>query len=268
MSTPLWRLTEREWRALGAILAPASRPARGRRRLDNARQVAEACLYRHFNSHSKKFRAFGWNDLPEELGVSPSTANRRYREWQATGAWLRFWAGLQELRAAPERASAARGSSRGTFPAGDILGELERAYRFFNTRFFGGALPRGVAILVGGDGRDAAGDYCSRRWHRGERALGQIRIGARVLCGTPIPALTTLLHEMVHLRNDQVGLPDCDPRNQYHNRHFRDLAHLSGLRCGERQANRGYQATELDERGLAAVRDLEPDLNAFAWRVS
>jgi hypothetical protein len=267
MSYP-WVVTDREWKHLASMLARSSNAAgAGRRRLDNTREAAEACLYRHFRSHGTRSRAFGWNELPDHFGVTPSTANRRYREWLESGAWQQFWDALHRLRARPKRDESPRGGSGGSYPAGDIVAELERAYRFFNGRFYGGTLPAQVAILLGPALRSRGGYFCARMWHRGDLEAGQIVICTSVLTGRPEPALETLLHEMVHLRNHQVGLGDCDTRNHYHNRHFRDVAVLFGLRCLERQANRGYGYTELDERGREAIRVLKPDPRLFKWKV-
>ena len=76
-----------------------------------------------------------------------------------------------------------------------------------------------------------------------------------------------LLHEMVHLRNDQVGVVDCTPPHQYHNRHFRDAARLAGLDCPHRDAKRGYWRTALGPRGRQALIELQPREEFFGWKV-
>jgi hypothetical protein len=84
-----WRLTDSEWHQLRRLLDPPTEPADGpdpgRPRTDD-RPLAEACLFRHFHSRARHYRCFGWNELPEDLGAAPSTANRRFREWTASGS--------------------------------------------------------------------------------------------------------------------------------------------------------------------------------------
>lgn len=271
----LWHLTDSEWDRLSGLLVgetlPNDRP--GRKRLQNDRAAAEACLYRHYHSHSRTYRTFGWNQLPPELGVSASTANRRFREWTHSGAWGRFWSALLVLRAqlvSLADDSAAWGVDRepGRFPAGDVLTELERAYAFFNTRFFGQLLPARVALILEHVRTGSClGYFCARSWRDGDDELGQISLHTTVLGRGAGFALAVLLHEMVHLRNAASGLSDCHPESQYHNRHFRDLAVLSGLDCSQRDRRLGYAATNLNEQGRRACAEFQPNEPLFLWEV-
>lgn len=151
-------------------------------------------------------------------------------------------------------------------PVPTIISELERAYLHFNDRFFGGALSRDVVIAIERPANSYRGYYCSGQWTDGEKRLGHIAICGTALTGSPVAALEVLLHEMVHCRNDQCGFRDTNPRTQYHNRLFRDVAQLVGLRCGERHPYLGYARTTLDERGLKAIETLSPDEKAFVWK--
>jgi hypothetical protein len=145
---------------------------------------------------------------------------------------------------------------------------LERAYQFFNDHFFGGRLPQEIALSVEQETRRRCrGYFCARLWHDGHRHLGHIALATQVLCGRAEPVLAVLLHEMVHLRNHQTSLPDCHPRNQYHNRHFRDTAGLAGLACEARDPVVGYALTTLNEHGRKAVAELRPAPAAFRWVV-
>jgi hypothetical protein len=270
-----WQLTDDEWRRLGWLLAPAAPdpgPRGGRPRLDNDRAAAQACLYRHFHELAPKYHCFGWNEIPDDLGVSPATANRRFREWTASGAWARFWDALMRLRRGGEADPHRHEPQRpwGTFPAGDVVAELERAYAFFNDRFFAGAL-NGAALTVErflGKRRRRGGDFCPRQWVLGERAVGHIALAAEAVGRGAAVALAVLLHEMVHLRNDQVGVVDCTTPNQYHNRAFRDAARLAGLECPYRDPKYGYWATALGPRGRQALEELEPREELFGWKVA
>jgi transposase len=268
-----WQLTDAEWDTLGRMLADpeASVQGPGRPRLENGREAAEACLYRHYHTLAESYRCFGWNALPTDLGVSPSTANRRFREWTASGAWERFWDGLMRLRHGPARTpNRRRRTARQCdkrFPVRAVLAELERAYEFFNEYFFGGTLPQEVAIaLERQTSRRCRGYFCARLWRQGAHRLGHIALSTSAL-GSAEAGLSVLLHEMVHLRNDQVGVSDCAPGSQYHNRHFRDVAVLAGLQCAARDARFGYAETHLSERGRQAITLLHPQDDVFRWDV-
>lgn len=269
-----WHLTDQEWEQLQPLLAapPSRRNARlrgGRPRLENDRRLAEACLFRHFHSLSEDYRAFGWNDLPKSLGVSSSTANRRFREWSEDGRWLRFWDRLMQLRrpaASPARSRLRR--RRGQLqPVQEVLQELERAYVYFNRRFFADTLTSDIALAIERPAIACGGYFCSRHWRRGDELMGHITIATAVLGKGAAPVLAVLLHEMVHLRNDQYDIADCDPKSQYHNRHFRDVALLAGLECAARHPKRGYGKTMLGPRAVAAIHALRPDERAFDWSV-
>jgi hypothetical protein len=150
---------------------------------------------------------------------------------------------------------------------GDVVGELERAYLFFNDRFFGGGLPAAIALSVEHGRSKCLGSFCARLWHHGPRDLEHIAIHVASLGQGAGPALEVLLHEMVHCRNGLAGIPDCHPENHYHNRHFRDAAVLAGLDCSQRDSRLGYTQTRLNEEGQRAVAELRPDVTVFQWSV-
>jgi transcriptional regulator with XRE-family HTH domain len=62
-------------------------PPGGRRPRNDNRKVIEAILF-ILSGHS-------WHSLPSELG-SASTAWRRFREWEQTGAWTSIWQAILE----------------------------------------------------------------------------------------------------------------------------------------------------------------------------
>lgn len=270
-----WILTDAEWNELGPLLADPQeeKPRRGRPRVVDDKAVAEACLYRHYHAHAAKYRSFGWHQLPKTLGVTPNTANRRFRVWTAIGAWARFWDALMQTRGTkqpPMSVDAPPPAAEGSIIRA-IIAELERSYQFLNVRFFGGALSAEVVIALehpgGGKRKKPLGYFCQRQWRSGERVLGHIAISTTTLGRGSATVLQVLLHEMVHLRNHQVSIEDCDPRTQYHNQHFRDVARIAGLECRVRDPRYGYGATELAERGREALRELRPNEDLFAWTV-
>lgn len=263
-----WTTTDAEWEELGHILSADSRPARpGRPRLEDVRSIAEACLFRSFHSLAGgRNHCFDWNGLPRSFGVSPSTANRRFREWNESGAWAEFWTGLLRLRRPERRVRPRRARRTSPYPVADILGELQRAYHFFNGLLFGGLLPEEIAItVIRGEGPGGArGYFCGRSWLWGrEEPVDLIAVSGLAIQAGPHAALETLIHEMVHLRNARVGLVDCTNRGLYHNRHYRDAAVLAGLACGACDKNHGYGATTLGVAGAKAVARLRPKASLF-----
>jgi len=146
-----------------------------------------------------------------------------------------------------------------------MLAEIERVYRFFDDRFFGGTLPTEVALAL--EPAHVEGYFCGRRWRQGSKMLGHMAVPVTVLAGGVDEVMAVLLHEIVHLRNYQVGLPDCDPVSEYHNCHFRDVARLVGLGCADRHPKRGYGDTALTDKARRAIAALKIEPALFAWSV-
>jgi hypothetical protein len=266
LGSPPWKIAEAEWQVLSAALpAPPKndKPSRGRPRHLNEKAVAEVCLFRHFHSLAPVYVSFGWNSVPEEFGVPPSTANRRYREWVRSGAWMQFWQALVRLRCADAKPDAPVRS-----PVIPILSELERAYSFFNARLFGGILPQRVAICLERPRRPGClGYHACARWQSDGEVVDQISVTALALGQGAAYALEVLLHEMVHAWNHLVKLQDVRSRNQYHNEHFRDAAQMVGLECLGFDPQHGFAATRLSPQAAALVREFKPDESVFAWDV-
>jgi len=240
-----WKLDDKEWGLLSPILATTRQNSQGGRpRSVDDRRAAEACLFRHYRSLAPNYRAFGWNELPKSIKVSPATANRRFREWSQSGAWVKFWHALQKLRAGRQPLQSVQ----------TLIGELERAYAFFNVHCFESALPMDVLITV------ERLQKCQGLFRADRNGRGWIAISTRVLNRGAEEPLHTLLHEMVHLRNRVVGLPDC--HRGHHNRHFRDTAALVGLDC--QSGPHGYAQT-VPTRHARKVFARFRALDVFAW---
>jgi hypothetical protein len=73
------RVTDAQWAAIAALLAPRART--GRPRADD-RRTLEAILH-------KRDSGCGWQALPPALGAGV-TAYRRLRAWQAAGVWTQI----------------------------------------------------------------------------------------------------------------------------------------------------------------------------------
>jgi hypothetical protein len=96
-----------------------------------------------------------------------------------------------------------------------------------------------------------------------ERPVDTIAIGSRAIAGGAEVALETVIHEMVHHRNDRYGLRDCSNGGIYHNAFFRDSAILAGLCCPSCDKNYGYGHTSLGERARWAIARLRPNEKVF-----
>ncbi len=100
-------------------------------------------------------------------------------------------------------------------------------------------------------------------WGR-QHPVDLVAISSRAVALGADCALETLIHEMVHYRNNRHGLIDCTNAGCYHNRHFRDAAILVGLVCGEpRDATYGYGLTRLGPHARRAIDRLHPHEKLF-----
>lgn len=272
MNESPWLLSDAEWATLRSLLedseAACPRCRRGRPRHEDVRSLAEACLFRYFHRLSSgRNHTFHWNALPDSFGVSPATANRRFREWNEAGTFPRFWAELLKLRSPRKRARARRPRKQTPYPGADLVLELQRAYRFFNEVLFGSALPEELAVTIHlGRPRDRRlGYFCGRSWRCGvDRPVDTIAVASLAIAGGPEVALEVLIHEMVHHRNDRYGLRDCSNGGIYHNAFFKDAAVLAGLCCPPScDRNYGYGHTSLGERARWAIARLRPNEEVY-----
>jgi hypothetical protein len=264
-----WKLSGPEWNSLKNILHPGGKQPvrRGRPALPNLRPIAEACLFHHNFSRAPRYHSTGWHQLPSSLGVTPSTANRYFCRWMRQGSWVRFCLGLMSIRnrAAGRRVRRVRST---VIPVNStvipVIHELERAYSFFNYRFFGNGLPVDILIILGGGsrfpvGRHALGHFAARRGGVARQCSYSIGVNYQAFDAGSAQVCAVLLHEMVHLCNHCLGLVDtCRSRPDYHNMVFRDTALRAGLVCANRHERFGYMQTQLGETGEEVVRDFNP----------
>ena len=103
-------------------------------------------------------------------------------------------------------------------------GYLEKMFRALNQRYFGGVLEEPV-ITIQSTPRAYGHVTVSKAWRRQD---GEMRHELNIAAGTldrPIEnVVATLLHEMVHLYNMQMGIQDTSRGGTYHNKRFRDAA--------------------------------------------
>lgn len=105
-----------------------------------------------------------------------------------------------------------------------VIEELESLFSKFNTRFFAGKLEQPV-ITVSPDTTRGAYGWCTgwKAWQDGTKEGGYYEIN---LCAEHLnrpfeQTCSTLIHEMVHLKNLQDGVQDTSRSGLYHNQSSR-----------------------------------------------
>lgn len=116
-----------------------------------------------------------------------------------------------------------------TTPTRESYGELQQAYDFFNAKLFGGKLR--ACLITLHRHRSAYGYFWAERFDRkddnGKTKVDEIALNPDTFRGRPDrETLSTLVHEMVHLRQQHHGTPS---RNGYHNREWGSMMDAVGL---------------------------------------
>mgnify|MGYP001591900978 CR=1 FL=1 len=142
--------------------------------------------------------------------------------------------------------------------------ELYRAFDLFNTTFADGKLPNVVITIQESGRRNAYGWFGNGFWK--DNLVGdsvpEINLSAEYLSRGASCLLETLLHEMAHLWNACVEkVSDCSG-GQYHNKKFKIAAERFGLSV-ERSGAKGWAFTKLDEPGLKAIEEVNPNESLF-----
>jgi hypothetical protein len=154
---------------------------------------------------------------------------------------------------------------------GEVTNRLVEAFEFFNKEL-GTNLDVPVFTLIPNRGRQSYyGWYWQGRWKEGKKTLPEINITADTLKRDVEDVCETVIHEMVHYKNNVEDIVDCN-NNQYHNKHFKKRAEEFGLKV-EKVKNKGYARTSLDEKAKNLVKKyknthLKGEKNPFnAYRV-
>lgn len=138
------------------------------------------------------------------------------------------------------------------------LQEIYRAFEFFNNKFTDGYLKTPIISISSNNGIDMHGWFGPNIWKHGNVMLNEINLSAEGLNRTPKQFFGTLLHEMAHLRNYQLGIEDIDCDTQYHNTDFKISAQSMGLKVRWHKQF-GYSTTWCDSAAVQAIEDLKPD---------
>ena len=155
---------------------------------------------------------------------------------------------------------------------GEVTNHLVTAFEFFN-KALGTNLDTPVFTLIPNRGRQSYyGWYWQGRWKDGKKTLPEINITADTLKRSVEDICETIIHEMVHYKNNVLDIVDCNA-NQYHNKAFKKRAEEFGLKV-EKVKNKGYARTALDEKASELVKKykktvLKSEKNPFhAYRVT
>ena len=110
-----------------------------------------------------------------------------------------------------------------------VAGYLNKVFDLLNAEFFENALSRPTITIQSTP--KAYGHFSLREdtWISKLGGTHEINIGAGTLSRPIEEVAATLLHEMVHYYNYEMGIQDCSRGNTYHNRRFREAAEARGL---------------------------------------
>ena len=154
---------------------------------------------------------------------------------------------------------------------GAVTDKLVEAFEFFNAEL-DTQLDNPVFTLIPNRGRQSYyGWYWQGRWKDGKKTLPEINITADTLKRSVEEICETIIHEMVHYKNNVLDIVDCNA-NQYHNKHFKKRAEEFGLKV-DKVKNKGYARTALDEKAANMVKKYKSkyckdDKNPFhAYRI-
>ena len=139
------------------------------------------------------------------------------------------------------------------------VGVIEDLFDKFNTKYFEGKMIRPV-LTVSPDMTSGAYGWCTlfKAWNDGEDGHYEINITAEHLNRPITEIVATLIHEMVHLYNLEIGVQDCSRGGTYHNHKFKDEAEKRGLSI-EKDSKYGWTITKLNSstdeyvKGLGSV---------------
>lgn len=173
-----------------------------------------------------------------------------------------------------------------------IIGNLESLFSKFNERFFNNELQPPV-ITVSPDTTKGAYGWCTawKAWSidehkkiaefstmikedfevlKNDDGYYEINICAEYL-GNPFEQIAgTLLHEMVHLYNLQIGVQDTSRSGTYHNKRFKNAAEQHGLTV-EKIKTYGWAKTSLNDEAkvfIDSIDDNEKEFQLYRKRLS
>lgn len=135
-----------------------------------------------------------------------------------------------------------------------VAGYLNKVFDLLNAEFFENALSRPTITIQSTP--KAYGHFSLREdtWISKLGGTHEINIGAGTLSRPIEEVAATLLHEMVHYFNYELGIQDCSRGNTYHNRRFKEAAEARGL-IVTHSDKYGWSHTSPSDRLLEFIMD-------------
>lgn len=144
-----------------------------------------------------------------------------------------------------------------------LIDKLEDLFVKLNDHYYNGELQKPV-ITISPDTTKGAYGWCTswKAWGlaKGEEkeadkdeGFYEINICAEYLSRPFELIAETLLHEMVHLYNLQIGVQDTSRSGTYHNKKFKEAAEQHGL-IAESSGKYGYSSTKLTDEAAAFIK--------------
>lgn len=133
-----------------------------------------------------------------------------------------------------------------------VAGYLNKVFDLLNAEFFENALSRPTITIQSTP--KAYGHFSLREdtWISTLGGTHEINIGAGTLSRPIEEVAATLLHEMVHYYNYELGIQDCSRGNTYHNRRFKEAAENHGL-IVQHHNKYGWTITSPSDRLLEVI---------------
>lgn len=161
-----------------------------------------------------------------------------------------------------------------------VIDKLENLFSKFNEKFYNGELQTPI-ITVSPDTTKGAYGWCTawKAWSnkqpeqkktvdlaamskedlenlKKDEGFYEINICAEHLARPFEQVAETLLHEMVHLYNLQIGVQDTSRGGTYHNKKYKEAAEQHGLTVGK-DAKYGWTVTTLNDEAKAFVSSFQ-----------
>ena len=135
-----------------------------------------------------------------------------------------------------------------------VAGYLNKVFDLLNAEFFENARSRPTITIQSTP--KAYGHFSLREdtWVSKLGGTHEINIGAGTLSRPIEEVAATLLHEMVHYYNYEMGIQDCSRGNTYHNRRFKEAAEARGL-IVTHSDKYGWSHTSPSDRLLEVILD-------------
>lgn len=150
--------------------------------------------------------------------------------------------------------------------------ELYRAKDFFLNRFCDEERVKNAKVFItiqSSNKKNNLGHFWANRWDadttKGEEdkeIYHEINICAERMNRPVNDVLQTLLHELGHMYNHVLDIPDCN-ESQYHNKSFKVAAEKFGL-IVDKFPGRGWALTTLSEEGISAIEAFQPNKEALS----